>query len=289
MGWGLYWRHDQHQLTNTHRTVTGFAPLQKIFERDAGRCACCGLSAHLLYVAACAAPPTCGIPPQRRSSSRRWGSVPILKTVLKTHMQNHGLAAWRASAKGKAKNKDAILLDALRAASEHVRAHSWPPAVLLALSSGCDDTLFDAAALEQGEESDLSGSEDNEDFVPPSSDDAPCSAVADAADCADVLALGTQLHRWLSTNGFHTATKATALQAGHFWQSDHINPVAEGGGSCGLDNLRTLCTPCHAVETARLSARLAELRKHGKDEARGAQGAKRGRKASPLDAAASSR
>ncbi len=40
-----------------------------------------------------------------------------------------------------------------------------------------------------------------------------------------------------------------------FWQADHIVPVAEGGGGCGLDNLRTLCTPCHAAETAGLRSR----------------------------------
>jgi 5-methylcytosine-specific restriction endonuclease McrA len=32
---------------------------------------------------------------------------------------------------------------------------------------------------------------------------------------------------------------------GDFWQADHIIPVAEGGGGCGLENLRTLCVPCH--------------------------------------------
>jgi hypothetical protein len=35
---------------------------------------------------------------------------------------------------------------------------------------------------------------------------------------------------------------------GDFWQADHITAVAEGGGSCGLENLRTLCVPCHAGE-----------------------------------------
>lgn len=43
---------------------------------------------------------------------------------------------------------------------------------------------------------------------------------------------------------------------GDFWQADHIIPVAEGGGSCGLDNLRTLCTPCHQNETEKLRFRL---------------------------------
>ena len=43
---------------------------------------------------------------------------------------------------------------------------------------------------------------------------------------------------------------------GDFWQADHMNAVAEGGGDCGLENLRTLCTPCHQVETGRLRSRL---------------------------------
>jgi hypothetical protein len=48
------------------------------------------------------------------------------------------------------------------------------------------------------------------------------------------------------------------------WQADHTLPVIEGGGSCDLDNLRTLCTKCHAAETAKLAARRAEARKKEK-------------------------
>jgi 5-methylcytosine-specific restriction endonuclease McrA len=29
------------------------------------------------------------------------------------------------------------------------------------------------------------------------------------------------------------------------WEADHILPVADGGGECGLDNYRLLCRPCH--------------------------------------------
>ena len=47
-----------------------------------------------------------------------------------------------------------------------------------------------------------------------------------------------------------------ATQEGHFWQADHVLPVIEGGGSAGLENFRTLCTPCHAQETAKLRIRL---------------------------------
>ena len=48
--------------------------------------------------------------------------------------------------------------------------------------------------------------------------------------------------------------------SGH-WQADHIIPVAEGGGECGLENYRTLCTPCHKRETRALARRLAEQRR----------------------------
>lgn len=37
---------------------------------------------------------------------------------------------------------------------------------------------------------------------------------------------------------------------------DHIKPVSEGGGCCGLDNLRLLCPGCHAKESGKLRSRL---------------------------------
>lgn len=45
-----------------------------------------------------------------------------------------------------------------------------------------------------------------------------------------------------------------------FWQADHIYAVAEGGGGTGLDNFRTLCTPCHRIETSKLHSRLKSKR-----------------------------
>ena len=82
---------------------------------------------------------------------------------------------------------------------------------------------------------------------------------------------------WLRISALHPAERLNALcnanwnlpqssaalerllqrpKEGDFWQADHIQAVAEGGGSCGLDNLRTLCTPCHKTETDKLRARL---------------------------------
>ena len=45
------------------------------------------------------------------------------------------------------------------------------------------------------------------------------------------------------------------------WEMDHIVPVVEGGGSCGIENLRTLCFACHRRETRELARRRAERRK----------------------------
>lgn len=44
------------------------------------------------------------------------------------------------------------------------------------------------------------------------------------------------------------------------WDADHILPVAEGGGECDLENLRTLCLPCHREATADLMRRLGSVR-----------------------------
>ena len=47
-----------------------------------------------------------------------------------------------------------------------------------------------------------------------------------------------------------------------YWDADHIVPVVKGGGSCGLDNYRTLCVPCHQGETARLASERASIKRH---------------------------
>jgi 5-methylcytosine-specific restriction protein A len=55
----------------------------------------------------------------------------------------------------------------------------------------------------------------------------------------------------LSLYGMKTITSRRSL-----WDADHILPVAEGGGQCDLDNLRTLCLLCHREATRDLRARL---------------------------------
>jgi 5-methylcytosine-specific restriction enzyme A len=40
------------------------------------------------------------------------------------------------------------------------------------------------------------------------------------------------------------------------WHTDHITPVVEGGGLCGLDGVQTLCIWCHKEETKALRGRL---------------------------------
>jgi len=41
-----------------------------------------------------------------------------------------------------------------------------------------------------------------------------------------------------------------------FWDADHVLAVAEGGGECDLDNMRTLCLWCHGDATAALRQRM---------------------------------
>jgi 5-methylcytosine-specific restriction endonuclease McrA len=51
-----------------------------------------------------------------------------------------------------------------------------------------------------------------------------------------------------------------------WWDADHIVPVVEGGGECGLENYRTLCVPCHRKVTRDLQRRLTQHRKLQKNK-----------------------
>ena len=62
---------------------------------------------------------------------------------------------------------------------------------------------------------------------------------------------------------------------GSFWQVDHVVAVHQGGGCCSMDNLRTLCSRCHAHVTAtQAKQRADERRRAGAD--RGASSANNG-------------
>lgn len=69
-------------------------------------------------------------------------------------------------------------------------------------------------------------------------------------------------HVWARDRGkCALCPKVASRRVNGGWQADHIVPVIEGGGSCDLSNLRTLCTDCHKAETAKLAKRRAEARK----------------------------
>ena len=52
----------------------------------------------------------------------------------------------------------------------------------------------------------------------------------------------------------HWGLKTRVRQS--LWDADHILPVAEGGGECDLDNVRTLCLRCHREATRKLRERM---------------------------------
>ncbi len=64
---------------------------------------------------------------------------------------------------------------------------------------------------------------------------------------------------WLKEHGIPTGRHCS-----DWWDADHIVPVIDGGGECGLDNYRTLCIPCHKRETAALRKRMAQRRVEAK-------------------------
>jgi 5-methylcytosine-specific restriction protein A len=78
-----------------------------------------------------------------------------------------------------------------------------------------------------------------------------CQADTIAIYAALKRARGASRLAGLSVYGLRTIASRRSL-----WDADHILPVAEGGGQCDLDNLRTLCLPCHREVTAQLRLRL---------------------------------
>ena len=104
----------------------------------------------------------------------------------------------------------------------------------------------------------------------------------------DTMALETRLRRWdralwhqredraqhwfrimdhaehfiapLVARGYKIQIDGNRLRWRALWEADHLVPVVEGGPTT-MENLRTLCRPCHLAETAKLTARRAEARR----------------------------
>ncbi len=86
---------------------------------------------------------------------------------------------------------------------------------------------------------------------------APKSSPATAA-CARSAALDTEALRKDKRKLDYRARRQFEKEWGgrrSLWDADHIVPVVEGGGECGLANMRTLCLKCHRAVTADLRRR----------------------------------
>ena len=50
-----------------------------------------------------------------------------------------------------------------------------------------------------------------------------------------------------------------------FWDADHIVPVVDDGGECGLDGYRTICIPCHKKISGELASKRAAKKRAARD------------------------
>jgi 5-methylcytosine-specific restriction protein A len=76
---------------------------------------------------------------------------------------------------------------------------------------------------------------------------------------ADTIAIYAALKRSRGTAraaGLSLYAMKSITSRRSLWDADHLVPVAEGGGQCDLDNLRTLCLPCHRRVTTQLRQRM---------------------------------
>jgi 5-methylcytosine-specific restriction enzyme A len=76
------------------------------------------------------------------------------------------------------------------------------------------------------------------------------------AECGiDTEKLRRRLRRLPRSMRLKEASNLGIDPARSLWQADHVIPVVEGGGQCDLDNMRTLCIPCHKQATRSLMER----------------------------------
>lgn len=71
---------------------------------------------------------------------------------------------------------------------------------------------------------------------------------------------GFSFHRFLERIG-GKVLRGRLGSSGNLWDADHIVPVIDGGGECGLEGIRSLCLWCHQRVTAELAARKAAERR----------------------------
>eukprot|EP00752_Nemacystus_decipiens_P010050 g8960.t1 len=57
-------------------------------------------------------------------------------------------------------------------------------------------------------------------------------------------------------------------KGGNAWNADHVTAVYQGGGECGVENLRTLCVLCHAEVTRKQTSARAAARRLEKENRR---------------------
>lgn len=86
-------------------------------------------------------------------------------------------------------------------------------------------------------------------------------------DCAKLKRRLRDLYRVRGRTWYRSVLRIIGLRRPRstYWEMDHVIPVVEGGGSCGLENLRTLCIWDHLAETRKLMKRLREARKSAAD------------------------
>lgn len=64
-----------------------------------------------------------------------------------------------------------------------------------------------------------------------------------------------------SRNARMGARPEASYSADGLWDMDHVVPVADGGGACGIENLQVLCVWCHKEKTREQAAARAAARK----------------------------
>ena len=68
--------------------------------------------------------------------------------------------------------------------------------------------------------------------------------------CGFNVGKAERLWRRQKPRGFDRVARRRWRAARPRWEADHIVPVADGGGECGLENYRLLCRDCHRAVTS---------------------------------------